>query len=68
MIQIYRTVTKSLVYSVFTLNATYVGINTGCNSDIWKKVQVNIHCNNISSTETNHYQQKAHDLSFNLIP
>ena len=53
MIQIYRTVTKSLVYSVFTLNATYVGINTGCNSDIWKKVQVEIWCIYINSTETN---------------
>ena len=26
---------------------------TGCNSDIWKKVQVNIYCIYIGSTETN---------------
>ena len=28
-------------------------VHTGCNSDIWKKVQVNIYCNYIGSTETN---------------
>ena len=30
-----------------------MAVCTGCNSNIWKKVQVNIYCNYIGSTETN---------------
>ena len=33
--------------------------STGCNSDIWKKVQVNISCTYICSTETNYISAES---------
>ena len=41
---------------------------TGCNSDIWKKVQANILREPLVLLKQTIPQQKALDLSFNLAP
>jgi hypothetical protein len=41
---------------------------TGCKSDIWKKVQVNILKESLLVLKQTIHQQKALDLSFNMAP
>jgi hypothetical protein len=38
--------------NVCMIHLKYI-LHTGCNSDIWKKFQVNIYCIYIGTTETN---------------
>ena len=54
-------------FLIITRNSTTIYI-TGCNSDIWKKVQANILKNPLVLLKQTMPQQKALDLSFNLAP
>ena len=51
----------------FTLHYTQSPF-TGCKSDIWKKVQVNILKEPLLVLKQTIHQQKALDLSFNMAP
>ena len=55
---------KTLFLHIFML----FQICTGCNSDIWKKGQVNILKETLLVLKQMISQQKALDLSFNLTP
>ena len=46
----------------------FFAICTGCNSDIWKKIQANILREPLVLLKQTIPQQKALDLSFNLTP
>ena len=53
---------------VISLTDKMLGVYTGCKSDIWKKVQVNILKKPLVVLKQTIHQQKALDLSFNMAP
>ena len=59
---------KSKIYSRVRYKRTPLNKHTGCNSDIWKKVQVNILKEPLLVLKQMKHQRKALDFSFNMAP